>query len=955
MNSLLRILYLEDEPRDADLVQETLGSEGVACEITRVENEVDFRAALGNDGFALVLADYTLPSFDGISALKIAVQKCPEVPFIFVSGTLDEEVAIEALKMGATDYVFKTRLSRILPAVRRALREGQERTERKSAQEALRRSEAYLAEAQKLSHTGSFGWNVSSGEIYWSRETFQIFGYDPAIKVTIEHVVQRTHPEDRPAVQQSIERVSREKARFDFEHRLLMPDGAVKHVQVVGRPSTNEYGTFEFVGAVTDITLRKLEEALFMGEKRLLEMIATGITLKEILNALCLIIQEHQRGTLASVLLLRPDGLHLESVAGPSLPKEWTEQMEKLPIGPCAGSCGTAAYRGRPVIVSDIATDPLWEVPEHRAAAIGLGLRASWSNPILSSEGKVLGTFCVYSRETRSPNSHDLGVMEMATHLARVAIERDRAEEALRRSEAFLADGQRISHTGSWGWNLATGKVIWSDQQSRMLGFDLAIEPSVELFLERVHPDDRERIRRALERATSERRDYEIHYRVVLPDGFVRYFKSVGRPIKKESGEINEYIGITVDITDSKRAENAVRASEQVARGQVEALIRSLDVLATAPPPEKFIGQMLSTIGRLLDARSVILWSLEDATHSVILHTGARGTDLAAVERDHPFVKNGLSWKENFALEEMFFTGVPAVCENIESDTRLSTELRNYFRSIGTKKFLAVPTLVSGSVKGFVVIRHGDRPPYRPQEIELAQALAHQAMFAIQLNELGEKGRRAAVLEERNRMARDIHDTIAQGLTGVIVQLEGAADATSKGYEKDACDHLQNAQNLARESLNEARRSVRALRPQALEEATFWEALQRLIKNATAGTKVRTSFKLRGKLRELPEKAQENLLHIGQEALTNTLKYAHATFFKTRLSFRAGEVILELEDNGDGFKLQDHHDGFGLRGMRERIEQMGGTFEMTSDRKVGTKIVVRSPYKSSESQLSVSS
>src|SRR5438876_9480504 len=183
-------------------------------------------------------------------------------------------------------------------------------------------------------------------------------------------------------------------------------------------------------------------------------MIATGVGLKEILNTLCLIIEEQRAGTLASVLLLNADGVHLDCIAGPHLPKEWAQQMENLPIGPCAGSCGTAAYRGSPVIVSDIATDPLWDVPEHRASALRHGLRASWSNPVLSSAGKVLGTFCMYYRELRSPNSHDFELIELATHLTRVAIERDRAEEALRRSEGFLADGQRISHTGTWGWNL---------------------------------------------------------------------------------------------------------------------------------------------------------------------------------------------------------------------------------------------------------------------------------------------------------------------------------------------------------------------------------------------------------------------------------------------------------------------------------------------------------------------
>ncbi|MEA3074790.1 MAG: hypothetical protein QOD29_6236, partial [Alphaproteobacteria bacterium] len=191
--------------------------------------------------------------------------------------------------------------------------------------------------------------------------------------------------------------------------------------------------------ALTDIEDHK-REALRVGEKRLLEMIATGGALEDILIALSLMIEEQRSGTLASVLLLNPDGVHLDFVAGPSLPDEWRQQMAKLPIGPCAGSCGTAAFRGSPVIVSDIKTDPLWEVPEHRASALKHGLRASWSNPVLSSKGKVLGTFCMYYREPRSPSSQDLELIGSATHFVRIAIERDRAEEALRRNEQRLRD-----------------------------------------------------------------------------------------------------------------------------------------------------------------------------------------------------------------------------------------------------------------------------------------------------------------------------------------------------------------------------------------------------------------------------------------------------------------------------------------------------------------------------------
>ncbi|HEY1468662.1 MAG TPA: response regulator, partial [Candidatus Acidoferrum sp.] len=133
----MRILYLEDEPRDFELVQAHLEAEGIICELARVDRQAEFVTLLGQGGFELILADYTLPLFDGISALKIAKEVCPEVPFIFVSGTMGEEVGIEALKQGATDYVFKTRLSRLAPSVRRAVREGKERSRRKLAEEEL--------------------------------------------------------------------------------------------------------------------------------------------------------------------------------------------------------------------------------------------------------------------------------------------------------------------------------------------------------------------------------------------------------------------------------------------------------------------------------------------------------------------------------------------------------------------------------------------------------------------------------------------------------------------------------------------------------------------------------------------------------------------------------------------------------------------------------------------------
>ena len=524
----------------------------------------------------------------------------------------------------------------------------------------------------------------------------------------------------------------------------------------------------------------------------------------------------------------------------------------------------------------------------------------------------------------------------MATHLARVAIERDRAQEALRTSEAKYRDLVNTSPDAIYVIDQDTRCVL-----SNAAGAQLAGRPLEELIgsslADTYLPEDRHLI--AL------RRDQ------LKADGALRFERKFLRrngevvPVEVSVSTLGDGYSQAVvrDISERKRAEEALRASEQLARGQVEALAQSLDVLATAPQPEKFIGQMLSTIARLLNAQSVVLWLLDGAADPLVLRAAAQGANFAAADPEHPFIKNPLAWKRDKIVQEAVFTGAPVVCEDIQNDPRVSNSIREYFRGKGTRKYLTIPTLVAGRVKGFVSVRHGERLPYRPEEIELAQALAHQAMFAIQLNEFAEQGREAAVLAERNRLARDIHDTLAQGFTGVIMQLEAAEDVMSDGVPNEAVGHLHRAGQLARRSLTEARRSVHALRPEALQRSNFWDALKGIIKNTTAGTALRTSFDVRGGAPDFPPLWQENLMHIGQEALTNTLKYAHARNFETHLVCNAKEVPLEFSDDGDGFKLRDRHDGMGLTGMRERAEQMGGKLTIASSRKKGTKITVIVP------------
>jgi PAS domain S-box-containing protein len=266
-------------------------------------------------------------------------------------------------------------------------------------------------------------------------------------------------------------------------------------------------------------------------------------------------------------------------VAGPSLPKAWREEMERLPIGPCAGSCGTAAYRGSPVMVSDIGTDPLWEVPEHRAAALSHGLRASWSNPILSSDRKVLGTFCIYGRETRGPSAQDLGLIEKATHLARVAIERDRAEAAVRTSEQkyrHLVDTTpAFVHTAlpsgevdfyNRGWLEYVGLPL-----TDLLGWGWTCM---------IHPEDVKVIVPKWRAALEAGEPFIGESRVRRADGEYRWFLHREEPLRNEAGEIVKWYGSSIEIQERRIAEQRIREQETELRQILDLTPQHIAVLA---------------------------------------------------------------------------------------------------------------------------------------------------------------------------------------------------------------------------------------------------------------------------------------------------------------------------------------------------------------------------------------
>jgi signal transduction histidine kinase len=378
------------------------------------------------------------------------------------------------------------------------------------------------------------------------------------------------------------------------------------------------------------------------------------------------------------------------------------------------------------------------------------------------------------------------------------------------------------------------------------------------------------------------------------------------------------------------------------ARGQRLALAHTLNAITPEASLDAVLAQTLEAMAEQLSVAQAELWlyQAESDTLSLQLARGPGGA-VESAEQAAEGAAVAVRAGELPLWQALRAEQKPVATEDVANDARVLQRARALAQ--GTQALLYVPLLAGGQAAGFFGLHSSERRRFSAEDLELAQALAQQVTLTMQLAQLAEQGRQGAVLAERNRMAREIHDTLAQGFTGIVVQLEAAEDVLG---EKDpaARAHLERARALARRSLAEARRSVYALRLPRLEREPLPSALRASVGALTAGTPLEVAWAIEAGWPALADELEQDLLRIGQEAAINTLKHAQARRLRVALSATAGEVRLEVSDDGRGFDpAASANGGFGLLGMRERAERHGGTLEVNSQPGSGTTVRCRVP------------
>jgi formate hydrogenlyase transcriptional activator len=479
-------------------------------------------------------------------------------------------------------------------------------TERELLTQELRSSEAYLAEAQRLSHTGSFGWSISSGEIVWSEETLQIFEYARGTKPTVDLVLQRVHPEDRVLVQQTIERASEDAKDFDFEHRLLMPDGSIKYLRIVAHALSDESGSTEFVGAVMDITVAKQAEDRI----RLIINTVPGLHWSARPDGWVNFINQRW---------LDYTGMTLEQALGWG----WAPAYHPDELAQVLIAWRAAVSEGKPLEM------------ETRLRRFDGEYRWFLERvfPLFDSAGHILGWY-----------GSDIDIHERKQAEAKIREQEIELRQILDLAPQLVAvygpNRERLYANRSALDYLGIGHHEWQ----RTPGTN-------------THPDDCERVNACWDRALGSGSGYDVELRLRKHDGSYRWFLARYNPVRDERGQITRWYVTATDIEDRKQAEDRLRHENVALREEIDKASMFEEIVGSSSA----LQAVLSRVAKVAPTDSTVLITGETGTGKELIaraiHRGSQRSSRAFVSVNCAAIPRDLIASELFGHEKGSFTG----------------------------------------------------------------------------------------------------------------------------------------------------------------------------------------------------------------------------------------------------------------------------------------------------------
>ncbi len=856
----VRTLIVEDSEDDALLILRELKRGGFEPAYLRVDSADAFRRALATGGWEIILCDYKMPGFSGAEALKLARSQSPDIPFLIISGTIGEELAVAMMKAGAHDFLLKDALGRLVPAVERELREAEIRRERDSQQAALRESEAAYHTLFDASTDGILLIGLDGSFVDASRAAYERLGYTKSELLDM-HIGQLVHADFKMLVPVRLKELQ-ERGASVFESAYLRKDGSSMPVEVSSRLIDHQ-GKQVFFSIVRDITERKKAEALLRN---------TNETLNALIrySPLAIICTDREgRITVWNSAAEQIFGWSESEVLGgknPIVPGHKEEEYRRLQERVLSGS----PYHAR-------------ELQRQRKDGSLIYLQAS-SSAVYAENGDVIAL---------------IGIFEDIT-------DRKAATEALLARERQLAESQRMAHIGSWEHNLTTGDVNWSDELFRLVGLDPAKDPGdFKRFVEMIHPDDRPRLKSAIERTVATGEHFSVDYRIVLDDGTTRTLHAQAELKHDPTGTQNILSGTAQDITERKRAEEQLRRSEEYVRS----ILDSVD--------EGFI--VVDRNYRILTANRAYCAQAHRSVESVV--------GRKCFEVSHGLARPCSESGEDCAVRRVFESGEPQVAVHSHGNGDgevLFAETKAYPLRNGSGEITSVIETVTNITEKHLL----EEERLKTQKLEaigtLAGGIAHDFNNLLQ-GVFGYISMAKSTLDEPDRSLAMLEQ--AEKALGLSVSLTSQLLTFSKGGKpvKRRLDLRSVVENAVKFALSGSRLDSRIeldrdLRPVEADEGQIAQVIQNIVLNANQAMPRGGEIEITGKNREAPAPGVPQVLEPGRYV---------AIAVRDRGTGIPASALARIFD--PYFTTKEKGSGLGLATSYSIIKNHGGQIEVQSE------------------------